>query len=96
MKVEHMVWFKWNEGVSASQAEQYMADLRALVGKVPGIIALKCGVNFTDRARGFTHGLSVTLESREGLKVYADHPEHMAVATRIRKDAEVMAMDFEF
>ncbi len=91
-----MVWFKWNEGVTPAQIEQHLSGLRSLTEKVPGIIALKCGLNFTDRARGFTHGLSVTLESLEGLKIYADHPEHMAVATKIRSDAEVMAMDFEF
>jgi len=66
------------------------------VNTVPGIISLRLGKNFTDRAKGFTHGLVVTLENKAALPIYADHPEHMAVATELRKDAEVMAMDFEF
>ncbi|MDL5053637.1 Dabb family protein [Oscillatoria laete-virens NRMC-F 0139] len=96
MKVEHIVWFKWNEGVSAERIGLHLKALADLRHTVPGIVSLRLGKNFTDRAKGFTHGLVVTLENRAALPVYADHPAHMAVAVEIRKDAEVMAMDFEF
>lgn len=93
--VEHMVWIRFQPGVSANAIENHLAGLRRLPEKVPGIRKLAVGENFTDRAGGFTHGLLVTLESREALKTYADHPEHLAVAGPLQRDAELLALDFE-
>lgn len=94
--VEHMVWIKFNDGVSAQRKTEHLDGLRALKGKIAGISALKAGENFSARSQGFTHGLSVTFESRAALEVYAKHPEHVAVAGPLRQDAELMVMDFEF
>lgn len=94
--VEHMVWIKFNDGVSAQRKIEHLDGLRALRGKIAGISALKAGENFSPRSQGFTHGLSVTFESRAALEVYAKHPEHVAVAGPLRQDAELMVMDFEF
>lgn len=95
MTVEHMVWIRFKPGVDKHKQQQHMAGLRGLAGRVPGILKLAVGENFTDRAKGYTHGLLVTLESRDALKVYAAHPEHVAVAGPLREDADLMAMDFE-
>jgi hypothetical protein len=94
--VEHMVWIKFKDGVDEARIQHHLDGLNSLIESVPGIVALKLGKNFTDRAKGFTHGLSVTLESPAALKVYADHPDHVAVAKPLRDDADLMAMDFEF
>jgi len=94
--VEHMVWIKFNEGITPERIEEHLSGLQSLAEIVPGIVALKVGENFTDRAKGFTHGLSVTLESKSALEIYATHPEHVAVAKPLKEDAELMAMDFEF
>lgn len=94
--VEHMVWIRFHEGVAPERIARHMAGLRDLKEKVPGILALKAGENFFPRSGGFTHGLSVTFPSRDALKLYADHPEHVAVAGPLRQDAELRAMDFEF
>ena len=93
--VEHMVWIRFKAGVSEARQREHLDALRSLEGRVPGISRLAVGENFTDRAQGYTHGLLVTLESREALKTYADHPEHVAVAQPLREDAELMAMDIE-
>ena len=93
--IEHMVWIRFHDGVSDDAIEQHLAGLRSLPDKVPGIVKLAVGENFTDRSGGFTHGLLVTLESRDALKTYADHPEHVAVAGPLKRDAELRAMDFE-
>ncbi|MFP4145054.1 MAG: Dabb family protein [Phycisphaeraceae bacterium] len=93
--VEHMVWIKFGEHVSAERKQAHLDGLRGLAGKVPGIVRLSVGENFTDRSGGFTHGLLVTLASREALKTYADHPEHVAVAGPLKQDAELRALDFE-
>ncbi len=95
MPVHHMVWIKFNPSTPPERQQHHLDGLRSLAGKVPGILALHVGENFTDRANGFTHGLYVLLESREALQTYAVHDEHVAVAAPLKEDAELMAMDFE-
>jgi len=90
-----MVWMRFVDGVTPEQIEQHLAGLRGLSDKVPGIVRLAVGENFTDRADGYSHGLLVTLESREALATYATHPDHVAVAEPLKRDAELRAMDVE-
>lgn len=96
MPVQHMVWIKFREDITEERKQVHLDGLNALKDKIPGILHLSVGTNFTDRAQGFTHGLLITLESKAALEVYASHPEHVAVAGPLREDAVLMAMDFEF
>lgn len=96
MAVEHMVWIKFKETVPADRARQHMEALMSLMEYVPVIQSIRAGENFTDRAKGFTHGLIVTLANRQDLPRYLDHPRHVEVATALRHDAaELAAMDIE-
>ena len=95
MVVEHMVWIKFNEGVSDARKQEHLTGLANLKGKIPGVIDVKVGENFTDRANGFTHGLLVTLSDKAALEGYAPHPQHVAVAGPLKDDAELMAMDIQ-
>ena len=97
MPVEHQVWFAFKQGTSDERIAFHENGLRSLKDKIPGIIDLKVGRNFTDRAPGFQLGLSVTLTDKDALDVYGPHPEHKKVAGAIREDADkVMAVDFEY
>jgi hypothetical protein len=90
------VWIRFKEGVSAQRAAGHMKNLRALAETVPAIQSIRAGANFTDRARGFTHGLVVTLASRQDLPRYLEHPDHVKAAGPLKEDAaEVLAMDIE-
>ncbi len=91
-----MVWMKFHAAVSDERIAEHLAALRSLPADVAVIRSLNCGANFTDRADGYTHGLSVVLDDRAALGVYADHPRHVEVATALRADAELMALDYEF
>ena len=95
MAVEHMVWIRFFETVEPDQIAQHLDDLRSLADSVPGIRSLRIGENFTDRAWGCTHGMIVTVDDRAALRAYSEHPEHVKVATRLKQDAELMAMDIE-
>ena len=70
---------RWTED---ERIAEHLANLSALPDDVPGIIDVRVGKNFTERAKGCTHGLIVTLHDPAGLKVYQDHPRHVAVADR--------------
>jgi hypothetical protein len=96
MAVMHMVWVRFNEGVSAERIAGHMAALRGLVGRVPVLLDLKGGENFTDRAGGPTHGIMAMLPDRASLPVYLDHPEHLRALEALKPDvAELRAMDIE-
>jgi hypothetical protein len=63
---------------TAEQIKAACDALLALKDKIPCIVELSVGANFTSRTN-HTHGLLVKLASQEDLPVYSDHPEHMAV-----------------
>ena len=81
--------------MSEARINQHLQGLWGLNGKVPGVLDVKVGKNMTDRAKGFTHGLLVTLRDTAALARYGPHPEHQAVAQPLMADAELMAMDIE-
>lgn len=96
MAVNHMVWMKFRPEVSEAQIAAHLSALRTLEQRVPGVQSLNLGRNFTERANGFTHGLSVILDDKAALQGYAVHPYHVEVATLLRRDAELLAMDYEY
>ena len=97
MPVEHMVWIKFKDGVGAERKAEHVRNLAALGETVPAIESIRVGENFTDRARGFTHGLVVTVATRADLPRYLNHPKHVEAAGPMKEDAaEVMAMDIEW
>ncbi len=96
MAVAHSVWIRFRPGITAQTAQQHMDALASLTGIVDCITRLTLGENFTDRANGFTHGMLVELPSRADLITYATHPQHVEIATALKRDADVMAMDYEY
>ncbi len=95
--VEHVVLFRWKEGTNPEAIAAALEELRKLKEKIPGIVDLTCGENFSDRAKGYTHGLVVRFTDRAALDVYSPHPEHQRVVRNfivpIRDD--VLGFDFE-
>lgn len=96
MAVNHMVWIKFGSDVPAERIAQHLAGLQSLATSVPGIRQLTVGRNFTNRANGYTHGVSVILDDEAALSAYAVHPRHVEVATALRKDSELMALDYVY
>jgi len=96
MAVNHMVWICFRDGVPAERIAEHLGALQSLRARVPDILELHLGRNFTDRADGYTHGLSVILADRAALAAYAAHPDHVAVATALRQDAKILALDYEY
>jgi Stress responsive A/B Barrel Domain len=96
MPINHVVWIKFAPETSAHRIAAHMEALRRLKDDVPGINHLSVGENFTDRAHGCTHGLVVELRDKEALAAYAAHPRHVEVATALRRDGELWALDYVF
>jgi hypothetical protein len=68
-----------------SVADAVIRDCRAHLPKIPGVVAVHCGKPVdVGRPAGevtadFHVGVYVAFETLEGLKGYADHPEHRRV-----------------
>ncbi len=95
MAVEHMVWIKFHEDIPEERQMEHLANLAGLKDRIDVIERIVVGENFTDRSGGFGHGLIVTVASRPDLMTYLDHPAHVEVATPLKADAELRAMDIE-
>ncbi len=77
--IEHIVLFKLKTDAPESRKEEMLRVLLALREKIPGIVQASAGVNFGDRARGFTHGFVARFQDRAALDAYLPHPAHQAV-----------------
>ncbi|MAE62203.1 MAG: stress protein [Planctomycetaceae bacterium] len=95
MAVQHMVWIRFKPEVSPERIRDHLDNLRSVRDRVPGVVELVIGENFTDRADGYTHGMIVTFNDRASLESYLPHPEHVKAAGPLRDDAQLMAMDIE-
>ena len=95
MAVQHIVWLQPRDGTGAGTMDEILAAIRGLETRVPGVSAISAGSNFTQRAAGYSHGAIITLQSREALQPYLDHPEHQRVGALIRRHCDVLVMDYE-
>jgi len=81
--IYHVVMWNFKEDVEESKKAKLQAEmakhLEGLVGKVPGLLSAKF---VAAPLRTSTHDMALvtTLEKAEDVKVYGNHPEHVAVA----------------
>ena len=95
--IEHIVLFQWTTEASQEAIDAVMTELRKLKGKIPGIIDLSCGANFSERSKGYTHGLVVRFNDQAALEAYGPHLEHQRVVQNFINPirADVLAIDYE-
>lgn len=95
--IVHIVLFKWQENASPEAIASAIEALKKLKDKIPGIIDLSCGENFSERAKGFQHGLVVKFSDRSALDAYIPHPVHQQVVQNLIKPilADIIALDYE-
>jgi hypothetical protein len=96
--IEHVVLFRWQENASQEAIDTAVLELRKLKNRIPGIVDLSCGTNFSARAKGYTHGLVVRFTDRPALEAYGPHPEHQRVVQNFINPirADILALDYEF
>lgn len=95
--VEHVVLFKTTPEATQEQRERMIAELRSLKEKIPGIIDLTVGTNFSDRNQGFDIGLVVRFVDRAALEVYLPHPAHQGCVDQFVAPikADIIVVDYE-
>ena len=99
--VKHIILWTLNPELSEAEKqtvkEEIKKGLEGLVGKVPGLIDVNVQIGGRIASSNADLMLDCTLENEEALKVYANHPEHLAVANgKVRPyTVQRSCLDFE-
>ena len=99
-EVEHIVLLKLRKDLSTEDFSELSKSIYNL-SKIPGVIYISFGENFTARAQGYSHGIIVRFESKKAGEEYQTHELHVIVLGLLKKaldnsnGAPVLAMDYE-
>ena len=98
--IHHVVtWrLKDNAGGNAKEANARLIrdKLLGLRGRIPGLVRLEVGLDFSATPNSADVALVTEFESRDALAAYQAHPEHRAVAAFVAEAAaERRLVDFE-
>ncbi len=94
--IDHLVFIAVREDALPEDVEDLISSIRGLKDSVPGVVDLTVGENFSERSGGYTHGLFVRFESREGLQEYMKHAAHLAVVEKLDALTTRIVVDYEF
>ena len=82
--IVHIVAFQFKDENKKANIIQAKQMLENLMGAVPTLKSMDVGLNFSDEERAMDMSIITTFESREGLDIYAVHPEHLKVVSFIK------------
>jgi len=96
--VRHFGVFQFKPEITPEQIDNCFAELRGMVGKIPGLLDIEHGPYDSDEGLNeeFTHGFIMTFDSLESRDAYLPHPIHEAVKDVVVPCLErVVVFDFE-
>ncbi|MDA0836625.1 MAG: Dabb family protein [Planctomycetota bacterium] len=96
--IEHIVLFKVREGTPQAKVDGMLAGIKSLKDSIDTVVSVSMGKNFSERSQGFTHGIVVRFNNKEGLAAYQPHPAHLKVVKEDIKPIvdDILAVDYEF
>ncbi|HKK09582.1 MAG TPA: Dabb family protein [Bacteroidales bacterium] len=89
--IEHIVMFRLHSE-SKGQVIELKDKLDALEDKIDDVLKIETGINFADRSDAYDLMLKVHVKDKEGLKAYAEHPEHQQVLKFIKQVVDQTAV----
>jgi hypothetical protein len=96
--IRHFGMFQFHPEVTSAQIDLSFAEMRSMVGKIPGLLSLEHGPYDSPEGLddGFTHGFIMTFDSKGSRDAYLPHPEHEKVRQIVVPHlARVVVFDFE-
>ena len=83
--IRHCVFFRFRPEVPEAEREAIYAGLRALVGRIPGLLSAQFGPNTSSEglAQGFNHGFIMDLADAQARDTYLADPEHQQAGARL-------------
>lgn len=86
--IKHIVFWKLKESVAGAEREAALATIKegfeALPGKIPGLLKIEIGFDFSQGPDSADLILYSEFESRAALDGYAAHPLHNALVPLVR------------
>lgn len=102
MITRHIVLVRVRPDVSDGDIADAFADLRALVGVIPGLLGFSAGQNHSPEVPGqtYTHGFVMDFIDVASRDAYLPDPRHQAAAQRLRNIREpqdgITIVDYSF
>ncbi|MHB8167695.1 MAG: Dabb family protein [Sulfuricella sp.] len=96
--IKHIVMWRLNEqaGKKAENALRLKRLLEGLNGKIPGLLRLEVGIDFSREGESSDVVLYSEFESRQALDAYQVHPAHAEVVPFVKSvRAERRVVDYE-
>lgn len=94
--IKHIVFWKIQDGPKGENARIAKSLLEGLVGKIPGLLKLEVGVDFSRTELSSDLALYSEFTDKASLEGYAIHPEHLKVVPVIKSfSLERRVVDFE-
>ena len=96
-ELRHLVFFKFKPDTPEKEITRIEKEFAALPEKIETITGYEWGTNVSveDKAKGFTHGFTVTFANQKGLDAYIPHPAHRAFVKGLKPHLEdVFVFDY--
>jgi hypothetical protein len=98
--ITHLVFFNMlpeAEGASSSDNARKLVDqLNELPGRIPEIVELEAGLDFSQSPASYQVGLLTKFRTKEDLEIYRVHPDHQKVVSFVQKTTSDRAVvDYE-
>lgn len=94
--ITHLVFFKMSQeadGVDGDRnAEKLVELLRGLPAKIPELVDLEAGRDFSNGPASYDVGLVTRFKTTEDLETYRIHPEHQKVVDFVQKTTSARAV----
>jgi len=85
--LKHIVMFDFKDENKKENLIKTKKMLEALLDKVPTLKSMEVGINISQESRAMDLSLYSEFDNEEGLRLYANHPEHLKVVEFIKSVA---------
>jgi len=82
--VKHIVMFDFKDENKQENLLKAKKMLEALIETIPSLKSMEVGLNFSKEERAMDLSIITTFDNKEGLELYANHPEHLEVVSFIK------------
>ena len=91
----HMFAFRWKPGVTNEQKSRALSEIRALQGRIPGLLETHVGFNISPRGQSYELGGVMKFADKKSLDEYGPHPVHQKLIAWLMALIEPIEVDFE-
>jgi mRNA-degrading endonuclease RelE of RelBE toxin-antitoxin system len=90
----HMFAFRFKAGVTDTQKDHVVAEIRKLEGEIPQVLESWVGMNDSPRAQGYEMGGVMKFADKAACEAYGAHPVHQKLLIWLMPLIEPIEVDF--